>query len=291
MAGLILLTGATGYVGGRLLSLLEQRGNRVRCLTRRPDALSGHISDHTEVVAGDLLDRNSLCNSFVDVETAFYFVHSMGNDRDFEEQDRLAAKNFAEAATAAGVHRIIYLGGLGNPDHALSKHLRSRQETGDVLRAHHRQVIEFRASIVIGSGSLSFEMIRALVERLPVMICPLWVSVKAQPIAIEDLLAYLLAAIDIPVEASQVYEIGGPDQVSYGEIMQEYARQRGLRRVMIPTFLSGCNRSCSGERRPGSCGNTLVRCDFFGGAAKGMGRNPVWLSIGRFAHCQRRRLR
>ena len=102
MAGLILLTGATGYVGGRLLSLLEQRGNRVRCLTRRPDALSGHISDHTEVVAGDLLDRNSLCNSFVDVETAFYFVHSMGNDRDFEEQDRLAAKNFAEAATAAG---------------------------------------------------------------------------------------------------------------------------------------------------------------------------------------------
>ena len=237
MTGLILLTGATGYVGGRLLSRLEQQGVRVRCLTRRPDALSGRVSTQTEVVAGDILNRESLSNSFVGVDTAFYFVHSMGNDRDFEEQDRLAAKNFAEAATAAGVHRIIYLGGLGNPDHELSKHLRSRQETGDVLRAYHRQVIEFRASIVIGSGSLSFEMIRALVERLPVMICPRWVSVKAQPIAIEDLLAYLLSAIEIPVEASQVYEIGGPDQVSYGDIMQEYARQRGLRRVMIPVPL------------------------------------------------------
>jgi len=237
MSGLILLTGATGYIGGRLLSLLEQRGKPVRCLTRRPDALAARVSSTVQVVAGDLLDRTSLSNVFDGVDTAFYFVHSMGADRDFEEQDRLAARNFAEAASIAGVRRIIYLGGLGNPDHELSKHLRSRQETGDVLRQYHAHIIELRASIVIGSGSLSFEMIRALVERLPVMICPRWVRIRAQPIAIEDLLAYLLETLEIPNDASQVYEIGGPDQVSYGEIMQEYARQRGLIRFMIPVPL------------------------------------------------------
>jgi tryptophan-rich sensory protein/uncharacterized protein YbjT (DUF2867 family) len=161
----------------------------------------------------------------------------MGDNRDFESQDRIAAENFAKAATHAGVRRLVYLGGLGSPDEKLSKHLRSRQETGDILRAHHSQVIEFRASIVIGSGSLSFEMIRALVERLPIMICPRWVQVKAQPIAIEDLLAYLIASLELPASASQVYEIGGPDQVSYGQLMHEYARQRGLTRWMIPVPL------------------------------------------------------
>ncbi|MCA9090872.1 MAG: SDR family oxidoreductase [Planctomycetaceae bacterium] len=237
MSGEILLTGATGYVGGRLLSLLQQSGRHVRCLTRRPDALKDRAGFTTTVVRGDVLDRSSLTEAFDGVETAYYFVHSMGQDKNFEEQDRVAAENFAKAAAAAGARRIIYLGGLGNPDHQLSKHLRSRQETGDVLRMHHPQVIEFRASIVIGSGSLSFEMIRALVERLPIMICPKWVSVKAQPIAIEDLLAYLVAALDLPIGHSQVYEIGGPDQLSYGELMQEYARQRGLRRWMIPVPL------------------------------------------------------
>ncbi len=233
----ILLTGATGYIGGRLLSLLEARGYRVRCLSRNPQALAGRVRGTTDVVAGDVLDRDSLAKALVGIDTAFYLVHSMGADRDFEEQDRIAAENFAQAATAAKVRRIIYLGGLGNPDHKLSKHLRSRQETGNVLRAHHPQVIEFRASIVIGSGSLSFEMIRALVERLPVMICPRWVQVQAQPIAIEDLLRYLLAAIALPPGPSQVYEIGGPDQMSYGQIMHEYARQRGLSRWMIPVPL------------------------------------------------------
>jgi uncharacterized protein YbjT (DUF2867 family) len=237
MSGLILLTGATGYVGGRLLSLLQQQGIPVRCLTRRPEALQDRANSATEVVRGDVTDRQSLQRAFEGVETAYYFVHSMGDNRDFESQDRIAAENFAKAATEAGVRRVVYLGGLGNPDEKLSKHLRSRQETGDVLRAHHSQVVEFRASIVIGSGSLSFEMIRALVERLPMMICPRWVQVKAQPIAIEDLLAYLLAALKLPPASSQVYEIGGPDQVSYGEIMQEYARQRGLRRWMIPVPL------------------------------------------------------
>ncbi len=236
-SGLTLLTGATGYVGGRLLTLLQQRGVRVRCLSRRPEALRDRVTDTTEVVPGDMFDPASLSSAFDGVETAYYLVHSMGDHRDFESRDRIAAENFAKAATHAGVRRILYLGGLGNPDERLSKHLRSRQETGDVLRAHHAQVIEFRASIVIGSGSLSFEMIRALVERLPIMICPRWVHVKAQPIAIEDLLAYLIAGLDVPGVASQMYEIGGPDQVSYGEIMHEYARQRGLTRWMIPVPL------------------------------------------------------
>jgi uncharacterized protein YbjT (DUF2867 family) len=234
MSELILLTGATGYVGGRLLLLLQQEGLRVRCLTRRPEALEDRRTETTEIVAADVLEPPSLAGVFAGVGTAYYLVHSMGAEGNFEEQDRIAASNFAQAAAAAGVRRIVYLGGLGNPDHALSKHLRSRQETGDALRAHHSQVIEFRASIVIGSGSLSFEMIRALVERLPVMICPRWVNVKAQPIAIEDLLAYLIAVLNLPTSGSQVYEIGGPDQVSYGQIMQEYARQRGLTRWMIP---------------------------------------------------------
>jgi uncharacterized protein YbjT (DUF2867 family) len=237
MGELVLLTGATGYIGGRLLSVLEQSGVSVRCLTRRPEALRDVVAPSTELVQGDVLDADSLSAAFEGVGTAYYFVHSMGDDRDFEVQDRLAATNFAKAAAAAGVRRIVYLGGLGNPDHKLSKHLRSRQETGDVLRAHHPQVIEFRASIVIGSGSLSFEMIRALVERLPIMICPKWVHVKAQPIAIEDLLSYLKAVLDLPPGPSQVYEIGGPDQMTYGEIMQEYARQRRLRRWMIPVPL------------------------------------------------------
>ena len=231
---IVLLTGATGYIGGRLLAPLERLGKRVRCLTRRPEALSSRIGPATEVVAGDVLDPTSLAGALNGIGTAYYFVHSMGADRDFAEQDRQAAANFAQAASAAGVRRIVYLGGLGNPDQKLSKHLRSRQETGDILRAYHSQVIEFRASIVIGSGSISFEMIRALVERLPVMICPRWVGVLAQPIAIEDLLAYLLEALDLPAGPSQVYEIGGPDQFSYGQIMHEYARQRGLRRWMIP---------------------------------------------------------
>lgn len=233
----ILLTGATGYVGGRLLPLLENKGYCVRCMTRRPDALRAHVGEKTEVVKGDVLDAESLTAAMEGVDIAFYFVHSMGSHADFEAEDRQAAQNFTDAANRAGVRRIIYLGGLGSRDKQLSKHLRSRQETGDVLRSSGVQVIELRASIVIGSGSLSFEMIRALVERLPIMICPKWVHVLAQPIAIEDVLAYLLEAIELPEGDSRIYEIGGPDQVSYGQIMQEYARQRGLRRLMIPVPL------------------------------------------------------
>ena len=230
----ILLTGASGYVGGRLLSLLEQREYNVRCLSRRPEEFRSKVGPETEVARGDAMDKDSLVAALSDIDTAFYLIHSMGANKDFESLDRQAATNFAAAASEAGVRRIIYLGGLGTSDQDLSKHLRSRHETGDVLRESDAEVIELRASIVIGSGSLSFELVRSLVERLPMMICPRWVSVQAQPIAIEDILEYLAAAIELPQSGSRIYEVGGPDQVSYGEIMTEYARQRGLRRLMIP---------------------------------------------------------
>ncbi len=231
---LILLTGASGYIGGRLLHALEKSSWRVRCLARRPEFLAARVGPATEVVQGDCLDRASLKPALLGVRTAYYLVHSMSSAGRFEEEDRLAAGNFADAAVEAGVQRIIYLGGLGNQDQELSAHLRSRQEVAGILRRSGIPTVEFRASIVIGSGSLSFEMIRALVQRLPVMICPRWVGVKAQPIAVEDVIAYLVQALALPVETSEVLEIGGADQVSYGEIMQEYARQSGLRRWMIP---------------------------------------------------------
>lgn len=231
---LVLLTGATGYIGGRLLPLMERRGFSLRCLARRPEHLRPRVASTTEVVAGDVLAPETLPAAFEGVDTAYYLIHSMGTARDFERDDRQAAANFAAAARQAGVRRIIYLGGLGNPIHGLSDHLRSRQETGEVLRASGVQVVEFRASIIIGSGGLSFELIRALVERLPVMVCPRWVATPAQPIAVEDVLDYLLAGLDLADAESRVFEIGGPDRVCYGDIMREYARQRGLTRWMIP---------------------------------------------------------
>jgi uncharacterized protein YbjT (DUF2867 family) len=233
MERLILVTGATGYIGGRLVAALERAGQRVRCMARRPETLHGRAGAGTEVVQGDCLDPASLGPALAGVHTAYYLVHSMGATSDFAALDREAAREFGRAAQEAGVRRIIYLGGLGEPSDDLSAHLKSRQETGDILREGGVPVVEFRASIVIGSGSLSFEMVRALVERLPVLICPKWVSVAAQPIAIEDLIAYLVAALDIAEGKSGIFPIGGPDVVSYGDIMREYARQRGLRRWLI----------------------------------------------------------
>lgn len=185
-------------------------------------------------MAGDVLDPSSLKPALEGVHTAYYLIHSMGSTDKFEEADRRGAQNFANAAAAAGVQRIVYLGGLGDSEQPLSPHLRSRHEVGQILRASGVQVIEFRASIVIGSGSLSFEMVRALVERLPVMISPRWVSVQSQPIAISDLLQYLVEALDVEVDDSPIYEIGGAERVSYGGLMREYAQQRGLRRLIIP---------------------------------------------------------
>lgn len=230
---LILIAGATGYVGGRLADALERQGRRLRCIARRPENLRERVAPTTDVVAADCLDAATLAPALAGVDVAYYLVHSMGSSGDFEEEDRRAARNFAEAAAAAGVRRIVYLGGLGEDEEGLSSHLRSRHETGRVLGETGVEVVEFRASIVIGSGSLSFELIRALVQRLPVMICPSWVATPAQPIAIEDVIEYLLAAVTLEPGPSRVVEIGGPDVVSYGDIMREYARQRGLRRLMI----------------------------------------------------------
>jgi uncharacterized protein YbjT (DUF2867 family) len=228
----VLVTGSTGYVGGRLWHQLEKEGRSVRCMARHPAPLAARVGPGTEVVAGDVLKPETLEAALTGVDGAYYLVHSMGSGSDFEKEDRAAARNFGEAARGAGLRRIVYLGGLGHGDD-LSPHLRSRHEVGRILRQSGVPVIELRASIVLGPGSLSFEMIRALVERLPVMITPRWVEVEAQPIAIDDLLVYLIGALDVPGRESRTFEIGGADRVSYGGLMREYARQRGLRRVMI----------------------------------------------------------
>jgi uncharacterized protein YbjT (DUF2867 family) len=231
-----MITGASGYVGGRLLHRLEAASRPLRCLTRRPDVLRDRVGPHTEVVEGDVLDRGSLDTAFQGIHTAYYLVHSMGDGGDFEELDRRAALNFAEAARAAGVVQIVYLGGLGDDDD-LSPHLASRHEVGRLLRGGGVPTVELRASIVIGSGSASFETVRALVEHLPVIVAPRWVETLAQPIAIEDVIDYLLAAIEFERPVDAIYEIGGTDQVTYADVMREYARQRGLRRRVLRTAL------------------------------------------------------
>ncbi len=242
---LILLTGATGYVGSRLLTLLERHPIRLRCVVRSPDKLRSQTAAATEIVVGDVLNLASLQAALNGVHTAYYLVHLMSSSKDFEQQDRQAATNFGHAAHAAGVKRIIYLGGLGDDrDSQLSPHLRSRHEVGEILRAAGVETIEFRASMVVGSGSLSYELMKSLTERLPVMICPRWVSVRTQPIAVDDILAYLLAAKDLPSTGNQTFEIGGADVVRYLDMIREYARQRGLRRWLIAVpvltpYLSG----------------------------------------------------
>lgn len=230
----VVLTGASGYVGGKLLSRLESDGRRVRCLVRNPSEFNRQTSRSTEIVAGDVLDRATLDNALRGASAAFYLIHSMGSGDAFEDTDRDAALNFGAAARDAGVDRIIYLGGLGSDREELSPHLRSRHEVGEILRQSGVPVLEFRASIVIGSGSISYEMIRSLVQRLPVMVTPKWVKVPAQPIAISDLLDYLLAGLDIRMDGSKIYEIGGEDIISYEGLMKVYAKQRGLHRLMIP---------------------------------------------------------
>lgn len=232
--GRILLTGATGYVGGRLLGRLEEQGWQVRCLVRQPAFLSERTGPMTEVVQADLLDPETLKPAFEGVDTAYYLVHSLGAGDRFEALEQQAAENFARAAAQAGVRRVIYLGGLSAKRRNLSAHMRSRHAVGDLLRQHSgAQVIEFRASIILGSGSISYEMIRALVERLPVMITPVWVRMRAQPIAIQDVLSYLVQGATIELDGSHCFEIGGGESCSYGELMREYARQHGLRRWML----------------------------------------------------------
>src|SRR6185437_14468727 len=227
---MILLTGGSGYVGGRLIPVLEQRGARLRCLARDPDTLRSRVLPSTEVVRGDVLDRRSLEVALRGVHTAYYLVHLMSGagSKDFEREDRQAARNFAGAAREAGVRRIIYLGGLGDDaDPELSPHLRSRHEVGQILRGSGVETIEFRASLVIGTGSLSFDLVKSLTDRLPVMLCPRWLTTPTQPIAVDDVLAYLLAAKDLPAGESRLFEIGSPDVTTYGGMIREYARQKG----------------------------------------------------------------
>jgi uncharacterized protein YbjT (DUF2867 family) len=229
----ILIVGATGYIGGRLLRRLEGRCQPVRCLARRPEYLRARAAATTEVVTGDLLDPETLPAALAGIGVAYYLAHSMGSGTGFERAERQSAEHFARAAVAAGVSRIIYLGALAHGD-ALSPHLASRQAVGRVLRESGVPTIEFRASVIIGSGSLSYELFRALTEKLPVMTTPRWVRTRTQPIAVEDVLDYLVAAAEIDLADSVVYEIGGADRVSYEALMQEYARQRGLRRWIVP---------------------------------------------------------
>jgi uncharacterized protein YbjT (DUF2867 family) len=225
-----------------LLPALERRGASVRCLSRRPEALVHRVGRNTTVVAGDVLDPSSLAPALAGVGTAYYLVHSIGAGSSFSSADREGAENFAAAARASRVRRIVYLGGLGNGG-GLSAHLASRQEVGEILRGSGVPTVEFRASIVIGSGSASFEIVRALVERLPVVVVPRWVETASQPIAIEDVIDYLVAALELDLAGAAVFEIGGADRVTYAGLMREYARQRGLRRRFMPVRFLGARMS------------------------------------------------
>ena len=231
----ILVTGATGYIGGRLVPCLLQEGRPVRVMVRsRRRVLSRPWSADVEIAVGDALKPKTLPDALLGVHTAYYLIHSIAGPSGFEELDLQAARNFGEAAKQAGVKRIIYLGGLGDPQADLSPHLRSRQQTGDALRESGVPVTEFRAAVIVGSGSISFEMIRHLAERLPVMVCPKWVYSRIQPIAVDDLLEYLVSALSAPESQGRTIEIGGADVTTYRGLMLGYARARGLRRLLIP---------------------------------------------------------
>jgi uncharacterized protein YbjT (DUF2867 family) len=238
-----LVTGATGYVGALLVRRLEARSGKTRCLARHPERLRAQPA--TQVVRGDVLDPASLDEALLGVGTAYYLVHLMAGSQDFEKKDREAARNFADAAKRAEVRRIIYLGGLGDDsDPDLSPHLKSRHEVGEILRHSGVETIELRAGMVIGSGSLSYRLLKALTDRLPVMICPKWLSTPTQPIAVDDVLAYLIEAAELPAGESRIYEIGGSDVVTYRDLIRIYARHQHLHRLLISVpvltpYLSG----------------------------------------------------
>lgn len=207
----------------------------MRCLVRDASRLQGRPwCAEVDLVEGDVLRPDSLRAAMDGVAAAYYLVHSLGAGANFSERDVQAARYFGAAAKAAGVGRIIYLGGLGDPAADLSAHLRSRQQTGEALRESGLSVTEFRAGVIVGSGSLSFEMIRYLTERVPVMICPRWVYTRIQPIAVRNVLDYLVEALRVPASASQIIEIGGADVITYGEMLTFYAEVRGLRRWLVP---------------------------------------------------------
>ncbi|MFF7177237.1 DUF2867 domain-containing protein [Streptomyces sp. NPDC008121] len=232
-----LVTGAGGYIGGRLVPELLDAGHQVRCLARTPANLRDHPwAGRAEVVRGDVTDAESLRPALRDVDVAYYLVHSMSSGRDFEATDRRAAHTFAQEARAAGVRRIVYLGGLTPrdiPDPELSPHLRSRAEVGRILLESGVPTTVLRAAVVIGSGSASFEMLRYLTERLPVMVTPSWVASRVQPIAVRDVLRYLVGSARMPDDVNRAFDIGGPDILTYREMMFRYAQVAGLRQRLI----------------------------------------------------------
>ncbi len=229
----ILITGVTGYIGGRLVPRLIQKGYNVRCMARDTSRIEGRW-EHVEIVYGDVTKFESVNDVLKNIDIAYYLIHSMSaGEKDFADIDLKAAENFSKKAKENGVKRIIYLGGLGSKSDNLSPHLSSRQQTGEMLKISGVPVTEFRAGMIVGSGSLSFEMMRYLAERVPIMICPKWVKTKTQPIAVRDVLRYLIESIENEKSSGKVFEIGSDDVLTYRDLMMRYADMRKLKRIMI----------------------------------------------------------
>jgi uncharacterized protein YbjT (DUF2867 family) len=234
MRPLILVTGATGYIASRLIPRLLERGYRVRALARQPEKL-GRRSwfPHVEMVQGDVTTPSTLARAFEGVEVAYYLIHNMSSGHGYTEIELQAAKNFANAAEAAGARHVIYLGGLADESKYIALHMRSRIETGITLRQGKVPVTEFRAGVIAGSGSISFEMIRFMTELCPIIPAPIWIKNKSQPISTQNVIDYLLAALDNHDGEGRVFEIGGPQVTTYRELMLEYARVRGHKRGFL----------------------------------------------------------
>jgi len=228
----VLITGATGFIGRRLTAELLSQGHNLRCLVRGE---SSHLPEGVDAVRGDMFDRDSLVAAMQGVDTAYYLVHSMAGGRaGFEQRDRDAATNFVSAAEQCHVRRVIYLGGLGELGDNLSEHLKSRREVADILKSGSFATTVLRAAVIIGAGGASFELVRGLVERLPIMITPLWVSTRCQPIAVNDVIGYLVGCLNDERTAGHVFDIGGPDIMTYRKMMERFAAIEGKRLWILP---------------------------------------------------------